>query len=192
MDFGQIYKINENYANDSIVKHRVFYSFYYKDDVRRASQIRSIGKLEGDSPVSDNEWEEVKKKDDDSIRRWINKQMKNRSCLVVLVGEHTSERPWVQYEIQHAINEEKAIIGIYINDIKDPLLVKEGKSGISKKGKNPFDKFCVGISTGIKRLSEVVACYSPTPQNAYEDIKNNLSAWVEKAIKETPKMRLVD
>lgn len=186
MNFEQTYGINSD------VKHRVFYSFYYEDDVRRASQIRSIGKLEGDSPVSDNEWEEVKKKDDDPIRRWINKQMKNRSCLVVLVGEHTSERPWVQYEIQHAINENKAIVGIYINDVKDPLLVKDGKSGTAKKGKNSFDKFLVRISTGTKRLSEIVPCYSPNPQKAYEDIEKNLRKWVEEAIKTTPKMELVE
>jgi len=45
------------------VKRKVFYSFHYKKDVMRAAQIRNIGLLEGNSPVSDNEWEKIKKKE---------------------------------------------------------------------------------------------------------------------------------
>ncbi len=71
-------------------KRRVFYSFHYADDVMRASQIRQIGALEGNEPVSDNDWEAVKKKGKDSIERWIEKSMEGRSCLVVLVGEETA------------------------------------------------------------------------------------------------------
>lgn len=56
-----------NLSEKTDVKHRVFYSFYYKNDVLRASQILSIEKLEGDSPVSDNGWKEVWK----NILAWL-------------------------------------------------------------------------------------------------------------------------
>lgn len=40
---------------------KVFYSFHYKPDNWRASQVRNIGAVEGNKPASDNDWEEVVK-----------------------------------------------------------------------------------------------------------------------------------
>lgn len=42
-------------------QRQVFYSFHYKQDSRRVAQIRNIGAIEGNAPVSDNDWEDVKK-----------------------------------------------------------------------------------------------------------------------------------
>ena len=39
----------------------VFYSFHYDRDVMRVQQIRNIGMIEGNQPVSANQWETVKK-----------------------------------------------------------------------------------------------------------------------------------
>lgn len=44
------------------MKRQVFYSFHYGNDVMRVAQIRNIGALEDNKPVSENTWEEVKKK----------------------------------------------------------------------------------------------------------------------------------
>ena len=49
-------------------KRQVFYSFHYGNDSWRAGQVRNIGVLEGNSPLSSNNWEEVKRKDEDSIK----------------------------------------------------------------------------------------------------------------------------
>jgi MTH538 TIR-like domain (DUF1863) len=38
-----------------------FYSFHYKSDNARASQVRNIGVIEGNRPASDNDWEAVTK-----------------------------------------------------------------------------------------------------------------------------------
>jgi len=38
------------------VKRQVFYSFHYDNDVFRVQQIRNIGMLEENTPVSVNEW----------------------------------------------------------------------------------------------------------------------------------------
>jgi hypothetical protein len=65
---------------------RVFYSFHYKPDVMRVSQVRNIGKLEDNKPASDNDWETVTSGKDPTIKKWIAEQMKGRSCTVVLVG----------------------------------------------------------------------------------------------------------
>ena len=49
------------------------------------------------------EWESIKKKDTETIRAWIDKQMKGTSVTVVLIGKETSTRDHVDYEINRAM-----------------------------------------------------------------------------------------
>ena len=70
-------------------KRQVFFSFEYNKDNWRAAQVRNMGKVSSDSTFSDNDWEEVKRKGDDNIKKWINDQLKYRSCTIVLIGEET-------------------------------------------------------------------------------------------------------
>ena len=69
-----------------MAKRQVFFSFHYNRDSWRASQVRNMGKVDGNSTFSDNDWEEVRYKSDTKIKEWIDKQLAMRSCLVVLVG----------------------------------------------------------------------------------------------------------
>ena len=156
------------------MKRQVFYSFHYGNDVRRVAQIRNIGALEDNKPVSANEWEEVKRKGQKAIEEWIDDNMRYRSCVIALVGEETANRPWVKYEIEKAWNEGRGVVGIYIHNINDP------RYGKCHKGKNPFDDF--KLEQSGTRLSSVVKCYNPSPNGAYNDIRNNLESWVEEAI----------
>lgn len=50
-------------------KRQVFYSFHYYNDVFRVQQIRNIGTLDENKPVSANDWEEVKQGGDESIKK---------------------------------------------------------------------------------------------------------------------------
>ncbi len=102
-----------------MAKRQVFFSFEYARDNWRASQVRNMGKVDKSSTFCDNDWEEVRKWSSFSIRRWIDSQLKMRSCLVVLIGTTTSTRPWVKYEIQKAYEMGKGIVGIYIHNLKD-------------------------------------------------------------------------
>lgn len=156
-------------------KRQVFYSFHYQKDVRRVAQIRSIGALEDNKLVSSNDWEEVKKKGDAGIKEWIDDNMNNRSCVIVMVGEDTSKRKWVKYEIKKAWKDGRGVLGIYIHNIKCP------NNGKSNKGANPFENFT--LDNGKKKLSSVVKCYDPNPSDAYNDIRNNLEDWIDGAIK---------
>lgn len=157
-----------------MAKRRVFYSFYYKEDVLRVAQIKNIGAIEGNKAAYENQWEEIKRKGDSSIKQWIDENMENRTCLIVLVGKETSERKWVKYEIEKAWNDGRGVVGIYIHNINDPKL------GKSSKGKNPFEQF--DISNKNINLSKVVKCYNPNRYDAYNDIRNNLELWIEEAI----------
>jgi hypothetical protein len=155
-----------------MVKRQVFYSFHFKNDVMRVQLIRNIGSLEGNEPVSANDWEQKKRKGDSAIEKWIDDNMKYRSCVVVLIGEETADRPWVKYEIRKAWNERKGLLGIYIHNLRCPI------NGKCKKGRNPFDE--IKFENGSK-LSSVVACYDPSVTDSYGDIAKNMEAWVGKA-----------
>lgn len=50
-----------------MTKRQVFYSFHFDKDVMRVQQIRSMGMIEGNTPVSVNNWEGVKKKGSKAI-----------------------------------------------------------------------------------------------------------------------------
>lgn len=159
-----------------MAKRQVFYSFHYEPDSWRASQVRNIGVVEGNRPATDNKWEEIKKGGDAAIKRWINDQMKYRSCTVVLVGSKTANRKWINYEIIKSWNDDKGIVGIHIHGLKD----SEGY--VSRKGSNPFN--FINFKDGSK-LSTVVKCYEPRGKNSkerYNWIKEYLSAAVEEAI----------
>ena len=153
------------------MKRKVFYSFHFDNDVMRVQQIRNMGVLEGDEPASPNKWEEIKRTEK-GVKDWIDENLKGKSCLVVLIGSDTANRKWVKYEIQRAWELGKAVVGIYIHRLKCP------KDGYGTKGANPFEQFT------FKRNDEIITplVYQPSHDDAYNDIKNNLSIWIESSI----------
>lgn len=155
------------------MKRKVFYSFHYDNDVMRTQLIRHIGTLEGNEPVSKNEWETVKGRGDAAIKNWIDENMKYKDCVVVLIGSETAKRPWVKYEIQKAWNDRRGLFGIYIHNLRDP------RNGTCRKGDNPFNY--IYTDSGVS-LSTYVQCYDPNSWDAYNDIANHLEDWVEAAI----------
>ena len=98
---------------------KVFFSFHYDPDCWRASQIRNIGALEGNSPVSDNKWEEIKKGGDTAIEKWIGAELSGKSCAIVLIGANTAGRKWINHEIEKGWNDGKGVLGIYIHNLKN-------------------------------------------------------------------------
>lgn len=157
-----------------MAKRQIFYSFHYDNDVFRVQQVRNMGVLEGNTTVSVNEWETVKRGGEASIKKWIDDNLKYKSCLVVLVGSETANRKWVKYEIEKAWNEGKGVVGIYIHNLKCP------QNGICQQGANPFDQFTFKDSNN--KLSSIVKCYNPKSNDAYNDIANNIGDWIEEAI----------
>ena len=94
---------------------RVFFSFHFANDFWRTQQVRQMNALEGQSLVSANAWEEVKRKGDPSIMKWVDENMYGKSCVVVLVGSETASRRWVLYEISKGWNDGKGVLGIRID-----------------------------------------------------------------------------
>jgi len=154
---------------------RAFYSFHYKPDNWRASQVRNMGVVAGNKPATDNDWETVKKGGDTAIEKWINDQLNGKSVVVVLIGEKTAGRKWIKYEIKKAWEDGKGVLGIYIHNLKDSA------GNQSNKGSNPFDAFNIEGTS----LSSIVKAYNPpfsTGTYVYSHIEENLANWIEKAI----------
>jgi len=149
---------------------RCFYSFHYVPDSTRASQVRNIGKIEGNRPATDNDWETVTGGGDAAIKKWIAAQMKDRSCTIVLVGANTASRKWINYEIVKSWDEGMGVVGIRIHGLKNL------NGDTASYGANPFDSIDYG-STG-KKLSSIVKCYNPSGSDSKEKY-----AWISEHIK---------
>jgi hypothetical protein len=157
------------------VKRKVFFSFHYQVDAWRVQQVLKMGKLEGQPILTSNQWEEVKRAGREAIVRWIGRQMRGKTCLVVLIGPRTAQRPWVDYEIKKAWSEGRGVVGVYIHGLRN------SRGHQASKGANPFGHLYLGSA----KLSSIVKAYNPPTDSkaAYAHIEKNLATWVEEAIR---------
>jgi hypothetical protein len=101
---------------------RVFFSFHYDNDVWRANQVRNANVVAGADVAGffdHSEYEEAKKKGNESIKRMILKNLEGTSVTVVLIGTETANRPWVKFEIAESIARKNGLLGIYIHHLKN-------------------------------------------------------------------------
>lgn len=153
---------------------RVFYSFHYEKDSWRAAQVRNIGVVEGNVPVHDNKWEEVKCGGDSAIRNWISEPLHGRTCTVVLIGAETANRKWVKYEICESWKRGMGVVGIHIHRLLD----SDGST--SRRGKNPFISLNCGKE--VPNLNSILVSHLPISSDCYNWIARNLTQIVEDAI----------
>ena len=125
-------------------------------------------------------WEKVQRKGDTAVKAWIDQEMLGTGVTVVLIGQLTAARPYVQYEIQQSIKKRKGLLGIYIHKIKVP------SRKTSRKGDNPLHDFTVmrdhpwfGLF-GVKseqRLSDIFQTFDWED----DDGRKNMPEWIEEA-----------
>lgn len=155
----------------------IFFSFHFKNDFWRTQQVRNIGALDGQRLCTPNEWEEVKRKGDAAIEKWIDESLAGKSCVVVLVGSETASRRWVVNEIIKGWNAGKGVLAIRINKLLDT----SGNPSVA--GSNPFDQ--ITLKGGTIGLSKYAKLYTPTGADSkavYASIKDNIEQWIEDAI----------
>jgi hypothetical protein len=142
--------------------HRTFFSFYYEEDVQRASVVRNSGALkEGDVEFIDGSlWEKAKAQGDAAIKRLIDDALSRTTVTAVLIGTYTAGRRWVNYEIGESIRLGKGLLGIYIHNIEDFY------GNTAAKGSNPlpsrYDTYDWVNDDGYKNLGSWV-------DDAYDD-----------------------
>jgi hypothetical protein len=155
-----------------MAREPVFYSFHYDNDVFRVQQVRNMGVVDGNTPVSPNEWEQLKRKGGAAVEAWIDESLKYKRCVIVLIGSETASRYWVRHEIKRAWELKKGLFGIYIHNLKCP------RTGTCSKGANPFGAWNVSNQS----MANLVTCYDPNTWDAYGEISRNLATWVSQAI----------
>lgn len=100
---------------------KVFFSFQY-EDVHRAMNVRNSNVIASDQKVGfidKADFEEVERKGDAAIKKWIDDQLHGTSVTVVLVGATTNESKYVKYEIDQSIARGNGILTIDISQISD-------------------------------------------------------------------------
>jgi len=156
---------------------RCFYSLNYLADAQRTARIRSLGPFDGDRPAPDTDWDPVASNSDEAIQRWIDWQLEGKACTVVLVGEHTAGRKWVNYEIERCWAKGMGVVGIRIHGLGD------SSDRLTPMGDNPFDH--VTTENG-RLLSSMVRCYTPpgaTSTARFAWITEHLPDAVQQAIR---------
>jgi len=156
---------------------KCFFSFHYQPDCIRASQVRQIGSIEGNPPARDNDWESIIGGGDTAIEKWIADQMQGKTCAVILVGQGTANRKWINHEIVKAWDRGLGVVGIRIHGLKN------FKGEVASLGPNPFDYVNHGPTK--QKLSAILKCYNPAGSDSkqrYDWIAQNLANAVEEAI----------
>lgn len=154
-----------------MLEQRVFFSYHYERDAGRVARVRA----ECASSVTSNDSESAKLDSSSSIERWINRQLAQASCTVVLIGSETAHRDWIDYEIARSWEAGKGVLGIYVHSLRDQNGCR------AKQGVNPFEKF---VADGL-RLSDVVKTYDPWDtwrQDPCYHLSRRIGAWVHEAI----------
>jgi MTH538 TIR-like domain (DUF1863) len=127
----------------------VFFSFAY-DDVKnfKVNVVRHswlINKSE-ETFIDGSIWEKEKTKGANAVMNLIENGLNKTSVTAILIGEETTNRRWVNYEIIKSFDRGNGILGIHINRIR-------GKhQTISARGKNPLDRLSFQISEDGKKI----------------------------------------
>ncbi|MDD4352661.1 MAG: TIR domain-containing protein [Candidatus Gracilibacteria bacterium] len=159
---------------------RAFFSFHYERDVWRAGQVRNswVTKDREAAGFWDAaSWEEVKKKGEEEVKKWIRKQLEGTSVTVVLIGAETSSREYVKYELEQSWERGNGILGIYIHQMKD----KDGKT--DTKGKNEFGPIFKSDNDDKQYFFQRFSTYDWVDNDGY----NDMGDWIESAAKKAGK-----
>lgn len=152
---------------------RVFFSFHYDRDIWRVNVVRNCWLTKSDRESAGfwdaSLWEKTKLKGENAIKKLIDDGLKYTSVTAVLIGEETSTRKYVLYEIEQSYLRDNGILGLYINNIKD----NDGRRDL--KGKNPLDLRYIEKNGRRIYLSQLCHTYDWFTDNGYQ----NLASWVE-------------
>jgi hypothetical protein len=159
---------------------RTFFSFHYGPDCWRAAQVRNSWVTQDRIAAGffdSAEWEEVKRKADSDIEKWIDKQLEGTSVTVVLIGTNTAGRKWIDYEIKSSRKRGNGLVGIYIHNKKN------SKGLTSSKGINPFSEWYTTRNGQKAYFSSLYNTYDWVSDDGY----TNMGKWIEDAARKAGK-----
>lgn len=152
---------------------KVFFSFHYERDAWRAGVVRNSGITQDVAGFIDSsDWEKIKGRGDDAIKKWILDQLDGTSVTVVLIGAETNTRQWVQHELNQSWVKGNGILGIFIHQIKDQ------NSQTDTKGSTSFGSiFKMNPDDGKQFFHERFLTYDWVDNDGY----HKLDKWIETA-----------
>jgi Thoeris protein ThsB, TIR-like domain len=153
------------------VASSVFYSFHYTRDVNRIQLVRNFDALEGQPILNAQEWEKVQEQGPAAIEKWINEQMAYKKAVIVLIGQETANRPWVQYEVEKAWKDKKPLLGIRIHGLASL------SSGADKPGPSPFDRLDGGGSIRVFDPTVKASSGSIDTKATYNALHDSIVSW---------------
>jgi hypothetical protein len=160
---------------------RSFFSFHYKNDVSRAHVVRNSWVTKPDREtagfIDAAEFEEVKKKGEAAVQKWIDGQLISTTVTVVLIGAETNTRDYIKYELKRSYARGNGMLGIYIHNIKN------FKGETSTKGSNQFGEIGKNAKGEAVYFSSEYSCYDWVNDDGY----TNLGKWIEGAAKKAGK-----
>ena len=112
-----------------------FFIFDYDDDLAQARHIESLDLAVATAAAGfddDADWKAAVAKGDEAVKELIDNAILGTSATVVLIGEHTAERDYVDYAFEQSIKRQNGILGIFVHDIPD------ASGATAAKGKVPY------------------------------------------------------
>lgn len=138
-------------------KHNVFISHYGEDEPhldRLKERLKSNECEVRNSSIEKKDYRKDKVVDA-TIAAELRSHINWAGTFIVMIGEHTHERPWVNYEIRYAARQGKTIVGIYERGCKDNVELPEAykRYGGSPLGWNSLEK-----------LDDIISGEVPAPE----------------------------
>jgi hypothetical protein len=157
------------------MSRHVFYSLHYEADRSRCELVRKLPGLTPNLEAKAGEWATIQRTGEFAFKRWLEQQLRGRSCTVLLIGAQTALRPAIQYEIKRSWELRLGLLGVHVHGLADAKGVQ------SAKGPNPFERpeNALGAHAGLIRV------YDPPETDSkliYRFIADNLAQWVEHAV----------
>lgn len=125
-------------------EHNVFISHHHKDQ----EELNSLKDLMSKNSYtmrdsSIDESKPNKAKSEDYIKSILRDRINWAGTVLVLVGEETHSRPWVNWEIEYANSQGKRIVGVYVQGAKESDIPKNlnlyGNALVGWDSKNLID-----------------------------------------------------
>jgi hypothetical protein len=107
---------------DRLITRRVFFSFHYKY-VWKVNQIRSMPNITGTAAAGFQDasiWEAAKRIGDAAVKHKIDAALEGTSVTVVCVTHGTSQRKFINYEIDRSLERGNGLVAIKIHHLHDP------------------------------------------------------------------------
>ena len=101
--------------------HRTFFSFDYKY-VWKVNQIRNMRNVRSTSAAGFEDaslWKEAKKKGDQEVHKMIDEALQDTTVTVVCVTYGTTDRKYLDYEIEQSLARGNGLVAVQIHHIKD-------------------------------------------------------------------------